>query len=62
VERKPLMNTEKRKWNVTIVDVFVGFAVLMILSALIVPIFVPPEGRAAVKAAATRTVTTVTRH
>ena len=41
------MKSSKRKWNVTIVDFVVGLAILMILSALIVPIFVPPEGKAA---------------
>ncbi len=40
----------KRNWHITIVDVLVGVAILMILSALIVPVFLPPEGRAAARA------------
>ena len=51
-ERKTLMNNPLRKWHVTLVDVLVGLAVLMILSALVVPVFLPPEGRAASKTAA----------
>jgi len=51
-ERNDCMNKPKRQWNVTLVDVLVGFAVLMILSALVVPIFFPPVGRAASRAAA----------
>ena len=38
----------------TVVDVLVGLAVLMILSALVVPVFVPPNGKAASKVAAFR--------
>lgn len=45
------MINSKRKWKVTIVDFVVGLAILMILSALIVPIFVPPEGKAQSRAA-----------
>jgi len=45
------MKNSKRTWHVTIVDFLVGLAILMILSALIVPVFVPPEGRAASRAA-----------
>jgi len=45
------MQSPKRKWRLSLVDVFVGLAVLMILSALVVPLFVPPEGRAATKPA-----------
>jgi len=41
------MKNPFRKWHITVVDVLVGFAVLMILSALVVPIFIPPDGRAA---------------
>ena len=51
-ERKTLMKNPLRKWHVTVVDVLVGLAVLMILSALVVPVFLPPEGRAASKTAA----------
>lgn len=49
------MKNPKRKWRVTVVDVLVGLAVLMILSALVVPVFIPPEGKAASKAAASTT-------
>ena len=49
------MKNPKRDWHVTVVDVLVGLAVLMILSALVVPIFIPPEGRAASRAAAPST-------
>jgi hypothetical protein len=52
----------KRKWQLTVVDFLVGVAVLMILTALVVPIFVPPDGRAAAKAAVTRTFTKPTHH
>jgi hypothetical protein len=41
------MKISVRKWHLTIVDFLVGIAVLMILSALVVPIFIPPEGKAA---------------
>jgi len=44
------MKTPRRKLRVTLVDLMVGVAVLMILSALIIPIFVPPEGKAASRA------------
>lgn len=46
---------QKRSWQITVVDLLVGLAVLMILTALIVPIFVPPEGRAALRFVPTRT-------
>jgi hypothetical protein len=46
------MNKPQRQWNVSIVDVLVGLAVLMILSALVVPIFIPPVERAASRVAA----------
>jgi hypothetical protein len=49
------MKNPMRKWHVNLVDVLVGLAVLMILSALIVPVFLPPEGRAASRTAAPRT-------
>ena len=49
------MKTPRRKWRVTLVDLMVGVAVLMILSALVIPIFVPPEGKAASRAAAPAT-------
>ena len=45
------MKKSKQTWHVTIVDVLVGVAILMILSALIVPVFVPPEGKAASRVA-----------
>ena len=50
-ERKGLMKIPIWKWHMTVVDVLVGLAVLMILTALVVPIFVPPEGRAASRTA-----------
>ncbi len=40
---------KKKSWHITIVDVLVGVAILMILSALIVPVFLPPDGRAAAR-------------
>jgi type II secretory pathway pseudopilin PulG len=45
------MSDLKRKWRVNLVDVLVGLAVLMILSALVVPVFIPSDGRAASRAA-----------
>jgi len=45
------MKNSKRKWIVTVIDILVGLAILLILSALVVPVFVPPEGRAAARAA-----------
>lgn len=42
-----LMKNPIRRFHITLVDVLVGLAVLMILSALVVPVFIPPEGRAA---------------
>jgi type II secretory pathway pseudopilin PulG len=45
------MKKPKRNWHLTLVDVLVGLAVLMILSALVVPVFVPPNGRAASRVA-----------
>ena len=56
------MNDPKRKWRVNLVDLLVGLAVLMILSALVVPIFVPPEGRAASRAATTSVSARPARH
>ena len=44
---------KKLNWHLTLVDFLVGLAVLMILSALVVPIFIPPEGKAASRVAAT---------
>jgi hypothetical protein len=58
----PPMKNQKRKWNVTIVDVLVGFAVLMILTALVVPFFVPPEGKAASRATAANSQRTHASH
>jgi hypothetical protein len=52
------MNWPKRKSQLSLVDFLVGVAVLMILAALVVPVFVPPEGKAA---AIGRAVTTVVR-
>lgn len=46
------MKPRKRKWRISaldIVDCIIGLAVLMILTALVVPIFVPPDGKAASK-------------
>jgi len=51
-ERNAVMKNPKWDWHVTVVDVLVGFAVLMILSALVVPVFIPPEGKVASRAAA----------
>jgi hypothetical protein len=61
-ERKALMKKPKRNWHVTVVDVVVGLAVLMILSALVVPIFIPPEGRAASRVAAPSTSAMPAQH
>jgi len=44
------MDKPKEKIPITFVNLFVVMAILMILSALIVPIFVPPESRAASRA------------
>jgi hypothetical protein len=41
------MDKPKGKLSITFVNVFVVMAILMILSALVVPIFVPSESRAA---------------
>ena len=41
------MEKAERKWPLTFVNVLVALAILMILSALIVPIFVPPDGKTA---------------
>ena len=41
------MEKPGKKWPLTLVNVLVALAVLMILSALIVPIFVPPDGKSA---------------
>jgi len=56
------MKKPKRNWHVTVVDVVVGLAVLMILSALVVPIFIPPEGRAASRVAAPSTSAMPAQH
>jgi len=48
------MSEPKRNLPITMVNVLVVIAILMILSALIVPIFVPPESRAASRSAAPR--------
>ncbi len=57
------MKNPIRKWHVTVVDVLVGLAVLMILSALVVPVFIPPDGRAASRpAAATSTSAKLVKH
>jgi len=56
------MNDPKRKWRVNLVDVLVGLAVLMILSALVVPIFVPPDGRTASGTATTAVSAKSARH
>lgn len=39
----------KRVWKTyfTLVNVAVGMAILMVLSGLVIPIFVPPQGKAA---------------
>jgi hypothetical protein len=54
-ERKAPMQRNKRNWHLTVVDFLVGIAVLMILTALVVPIFVPPNSKAAPRAAIIRT-------
>ena len=46
------MKILKRNWHVNLVDVLVAIAVLMILSALVVPLFIPPQGKAASRASA----------
>jgi hypothetical protein len=56
-ERNARMEKTKRVWHLNLVNVLVGIAVLMILSALVVPIFVPPDGRAASRAAITGATT-----
>jgi len=43
---------KKLKPHLTLVNFLVGLAVLMILSALVVPIFIPPQGKAASRVAA----------
>ena len=45
------MRRSKRKWQLTIVDFLVGVAVVMILTALVVPMFVRPDRRAASRTA-----------
>jgi type II secretory pathway pseudopilin PulG len=45
------MKNSRRAWHLTIVNLVVGIAILMVLSALIIPVFVPPDGRAASRAA-----------
>jgi hypothetical protein len=44
------MNLSKWKWRLSIFDVLVGLAVLMILSALVMPHFVRARSRAASRA------------
>jgi Tfp pilus assembly protein FimT len=56
------MNNPKRKGRVSLVDVLVGLAILMILSALVVPVFIPPDGRAASKVATTSASGRSARH
>ena len=41
------MSESKKMFSVNLVNVLVAVAILMILSALVVPVFVPPESRAA---------------
>ena len=55
------MNISVRKWHLTVVDFLVGVAVLMILSALVVPVFIPPEGKAASKSANATTAAQTTQ-
>lgn len=45
------MRIPKPKCRVTLVNFIVGLAVLMVLAALVIPIFVPPEGNAATRTA-----------
>lgn len=56
------MNISVRNWHLTIVDFLVGVAVLMILSALVVPVFIPPEGRAASRSTVNNTAVRSPRH
>ena len=56
------MKNPKRKWHVTLVAVLVGLAILMILSALVVPVFFPPAGKSAARAAAPRTTAEPAQH
>ena len=56
------MKNTKRNWHLTIVDVLVGLAVLMILSALVVPVFLPPQGKAASRTATPGTSVKSPRH
>ena len=51
-ERWSPMEKPKRELPITIVNVLVVIAILMILTALVVPVFIPPEGRAASQASA----------
>ena len=55
------MNEPKRKLPITLVNVLVVIAILMILSALVVPIFVPPESQAASRSAIQQSATHVKR-
>jgi hypothetical protein len=50
------MEKPKREITITIVNILVIVATLMILTALFVPIFIPPDGRAA-KQSSSPTVT-----
>jgi hypothetical protein len=45
-ERKARMIKPKRNWQLTLVDALIGLAVLMVLSGLVVPKFIPPGGKA----------------
>ena len=56
------MKKPKRNWHVSLVDVLVGLAVLMILSALVVPVFLPPNGKAASRVAVSGTSAKLARH
>ncbi len=56
------MNLPKWKWRLSIFDVLVGLAVLMILSALVMPHFVQPKNRAASRAEVPRPSSVSPRH
>jgi hypothetical protein len=56
------MNMSKWKWHVSIFDVLVGLAVLMILSALVMPHFVQPKNRAASRAEVPRSSSVSPQH
>jgi competence protein ComGC len=55
------MDKPKGKLPITFVNVFVVMAILMILSALIVPVLVPPESGAASRGSALHTSSTPTK-